>query len=129
MRTTITTLALALLLIAIPAGASGQEAGVVGLEEIDAALEEHHAAEDARREAVRRVVRTPEVREVARSMGVDPDQLEQAAGIVGGERLAAAAEQARAIESQLAGGQAITISATTITIILLLVIIVILVAN
>lgn len=125
MRTTVLTLALVLCIIHMPAEASGQQTGVVGQAEIEAALEDHHGGEDARRAVVRRVLEQPEVRRVARAMGVDTERLERAAGAAQGERLATAAEQARAIESQLAGGQSITISATTLIIILLLVILVI----
>lgn len=126
-RKTILAAVGALLLVAGPITA--QEADVVEAHEIEAALDAHHADTDADRDAVRRVLDTPQFQEVADEMGVDVEQLQSAAEMLEGERLVTAADHARDIEVQLAGGQNISISSTTLIIILLLVILIIIIAD
>lgn len=127
LRKTILAAVGALLLVAAPVTA--QEAGTVEAPEIEAALDAHHADADADRDAVRRVLDTPQLQEVADEMGVDVEQLQSAAEMLEGERLETAADHARDIEVQLAGGQNISISATTLIVVLLLVILIVVVAD
>lgn len=120
--------ALAAALLLLPASARAQQAEPEAAAE-PVALAMQGSGEEADREALRRFVAREDVRTVARAADLDLD--EASAGILAldGERLARAANQARAIESRLGAQDTITISATTLIIILLLVLLIVVVAS
>jgi hypothetical protein len=124
MRTTLKPIALALLpamLLATPAFA--QHSRVVDAAALSAALASKADAEDAQRAQVRRVLDRDEVRQVADRLGLDVTRASSAVGMLGGDDLAQAAQQAGAVDAALAGGQTtIVISLTALLLILLIVI-------
>jgi ApbE superfamily uncharacterized protein (UPF0280 family) len=68
-----------------------------------------------------------DVRGVASRMGIDPSELDGAIAALQGRQLSDAARQARAVERQLAGGDAIVISTTAVIIGLLVLILILLI--
>jgi hypothetical protein len=97
---------------------------------IDRALAAHAAAADRDREAIKRVLDRREVREVADRMGVDISRVQSSLGVLQPDELSRAAQQARAVETSLAGGATtIVITTTTIIIALLLIILLVLIAD
>src|SRR5690606_20952358 len=118
---------IALLLAAAPAAA--QQSPVVTDAELDAALADRSADLAARRAAVQATLARPEVAAIAARIGVGVEQARAAAGSLAGPELERAEGLSRAIEQSLAGGQVLSINATTLIIILLLVILVVLIAD
>ena len=119
------------LLVALAFGASplsAQEGHIVDRSQLRSSVTEGAASADADRATVLRVLQRSEVREIADRMGVDVTTAEDAVATLDGAELERLSTRARAVESALAGGQSITISATVI-IIALLVVILILVAD
>jgi hypothetical protein len=107
----------------VAAGSQAQQA-------IDRALAAHAAAADRDREAINRVLDRHEVKEVAGRMGVDIARLQSSLAVLDGSELSRVAEQARAVETSLAGGATtIVITTTTIIIALLLIILLVLIAD
>ena len=119
--------AVAVLTLAAPAAA--QEAPVVSGAEIDAALVAEHAQMEARRAAVQTTLARDEVAQIATRLGIDIEDARAAATTMGEAELLRAAALAEGIEQSLAGGQVLSINATTLIIILLLVILVVLIAD
>ena len=115
------------LLAASPAAA--QQSPVVSAAELDAALSDQAAAVAADRAAVQATLARPQVAEVARSVGVDIEEGRPAASSLSGEALASAVTASRRVEQALAGGQMISINATTLIIVLLLVILLVIIAD
>lgn len=124
-------LAGALLALAISSSPlAGQRPPVATQAEMEAALGAEAAAAERDRAAVRRALDRPEVERVAERAGLDLDAARDGVGLLDRSDLATAADYARAIELQLAGGgQTFSINATTLIIILLLVIIIVLIAE
>jgi hypothetical protein len=93
---------------------------------LDAALQQHADATAADREAVLRVLDHAQVKDVARRIGVDLRQAQQAVTTMNAEQLAQVAAQAKSVDQALAGGASnVNISTTTIIIVLLVVILII----
>src|SRR5690349_8750242 len=95
--------------------------------EMDAALEARAGTADAQRAAVRRTLDRPEVGAVAQQMGVDIAAAQGAVAALDGDELARAAAASADVDRALAGGETISINATTLIIVLLLIIIVVLI--
>jgi hypothetical protein len=128
MRLFRSTLVLVLsVLMATPALA--QQRHVASPAALDRAIAEHLRQADADRQAIRDVLQRPEVREIATHAGLDVARAERAVATLDGAELQQIAAQARAVDNSLAGGQNITLSATTIIIILLVVILIIVAVN
>jgi hypothetical protein len=101
---------------------------VVNPSQLAATVADRVAAQDADRAAVREALARSEVREVAASMGVDPNRLTAVAETLGGVDLAQAASAARQINDQLVGGASTIVISTTTIIVVLLVVILLIVA-
>jgi hypothetical protein len=94
---------------------------------IHQAIADQHATDRANRQLVERVLATSEAEAMAARMGLDLKDARTAIGQRDGQDLEALAQQARAVESDLAGGQrTIVISLTTL---LLIIIIILLIAD
>lgn len=116
------------LVLAAPAGVAAQQAHVVDRAELEEATSAEAEAEEAKRSAIRSVLRHPEVRETARGHGIDLTRAEDAAATLEGNELDRAYRQSIDLREALAGGNdTIVISATTL-IIALLVLLILLVA-
>jgi hypothetical protein len=128
MRTSVSILLIALLLVPAVPRAEAQEAHTASQAVLDTALQEHTAAADAERAAVLRVLERAEVRTVAERMGFDLRRAESAVATLDGQQLAQVAAQARQVDQALAGGATTIVITTTTIIIALLVLILIIVA-
>ena len=105
--------------------ALAQQPHVVGAVLLDQMLAEKVRQQDADRAVIRDVLTRPQVREVAARAGLDIVRAEATVAMLDGKDLQEAAEQARQVQKDLAGGGTVTMSTTTIIIILLVVILVI----
>jgi hypothetical protein len=91
-----------------------------------ATVAQHAAEQDADRAAIRAALARPEVRGVAEKAGVDIDHANAVVDTLDGATLDRAANVARQVNQQLAGGDStVIISATTVIIILLLVLLIV----
>ena len=120
-----------LALVCLASPLAGQEVAVPGAAEMDAALQSHESRTQADRAVVSRVLSHPQVVQAAGGAGLDADleRARNALPLLSGGKLRQAADHARALDVQLAGGQSMVISTTTIILVLLLIIIIILVAD
>lgn len=128
MRTGSKSLALFLIgvLAVVPAlAADAQEAHVADQAAIEKAISERSNEDDANREAIRELLRRPEVRELAGKVKLNLQHAETAVATLQGDELTELASLAREAESRLSGGEKITISTTTIIIGLLVLILII----
>jgi acetyl-CoA carboxylase carboxyltransferase component len=94
---------------------------------LDRAVADHVRQKADDREAIRRVLESKEVREVAAGAGFDLKRAETAVATLDDAEVGLIAAQARAVNDSLAGGESITIS-TTVIIIGLLVLLLLIVA-
>jgi len=118
---------LAVLLMAPAAGAQDH---VVGRSALDKAVQQRVSQQQADREAILSLLHRSEVREIAAKAGLSLDKARAGVSMLDGADLQEAAEQARQVQNDLAGGAStIVISTTTIIIVLLLVILIVLVAD
>lgn len=119
--------ALAAALLLLPSAARGQQSSAEAVQEPTAIAMQ--TGEEADREALRRFVARGDVQRVARMADLDLE--DASAGILAleGERLARAANQARAVENQLGSADVISIQATTLIIILLVILLIIVIAS
>lgn len=108
------------------APAMAQQAHVLDEAAIEKALSERLKEDDADREAIRALLRRPEVRELVKKAPLDLQRAEAAVATLEGSELQALASSARAVTGALSGGQSkITLSTTTIIIGLLVLILII----
>ncbi len=116
------------LLIMVPA-ASAQD-HVIAIAALDKAIQQRVSQEQGDRAAILSVLQRPEVREIAVNAGLSIDKAQTAVTMLHGRDLQQAAQQARQVQDNLAGGAStITISTTTIIIILLIVILIVVIAD
>lgn len=116
------------LLIMVPA-ASAQD-HVIAIAALDKAIQQRVSQDQGDRAAILSVLQRPEVREIAVNAGLSIDKAQTAVTMLHGRDLQQAAQQARQIQDNLAGGAStITISTTTIIIILLIVILIVVIAD
>ncbi|HEY7057048.1 MAG TPA: hypothetical protein VH458_11010 [Vicinamibacterales bacterium] len=119
---------LAILLSAPTAWA--QQTHVVSEADLEKAVHQRVAQDDADRVAIRSLLHRSEVREIAGKAGLSVETAEAAVSLLQGDDLRELAGQARAADEQLAGGAStIVISTTTIIIILLIVILIVVIAK
>ena len=128
MRTLVTTVAVALSLVAITPPVQAQTSHAAPQSALDLAVQDHSAATAADREVVQRLLQRPEVQAVAGDLGLDLRRAESAVATLEGQQLTDLAAQARQAEQSLAGGQSRVVISTTLIIIVLLVLILIIVA-
>ena len=128
MRTSISVLAILMLVITAVPRAQGHSSHAAPQSALDAALQQHTAAADADRQTVLRVLEHPEVAAVADNVGLDLRRAASAIATLDGEQLAQLAAQAQQVDEALAGGQSRVVISTTLIIIALLVLILIIVA-
>src|SRR5688572_14087908 len=128
MRTFVSIVAILLMVpMAVPR-IQAQKAHAAPQAAIDAALQQHVAAEAADREAILRVLDHPEVKAVAERAGLDLRRATSAVATLDATELAQVAAQAQQVDEALAGGQSRIVLSTTLIIIVLLIIILIIVA-
>jgi hypothetical protein len=111
--------------LGLPAGAGAQQPSAVDRAALDRAVAAHADRADADRLAIRRVLERAQVRQIAARAGIDIKRAESAVATLDGAELHDIAQQARAVDSSLAGGGSITLSTTTIIIGLLVLILLI----
>jgi hypothetical protein len=103
---------------------------VVGRSVLDKAVQQRVSQEQADREAIVALLQRSEVREIASKAGISMEKAEAAVSTLQGSDLQQAAQQARQVQNDLAGGAStVVISTTTIIIVLLLVILIVAIAD
>ncbi len=107
--------------LAAPA-ASAQQAHVIPPSALDQAVQQRVSQEQTDREALRTFLRNPAVQNVAAKAGLPLDKAEAAVATLSGDDLHSAADQARTVNDELAGGSTVVISTTLIIIVLLIII-------
>jgi hypothetical protein len=109
---------------------AGAQDHVISRSALDKAVQQRVSQEQADREAIRSLLQRSEVREIAAKAGLSLDRAQAAASTLQGKDLEQAAQQARQVENDLAGGAStVVISTTTIIIVLLLVLLIIVIAD
>jgi len=115
-------------LIMVPA-VSAQD-HVIGRAALDKAVQQRVSQEQADREAIVSVLRRQDVREIAAKAGLSVEKAQAAVTMLHGKDLQLAAQQARQVQDNLAGGAStIVISTTTIIIVLLIIILIVVIAD
>ena len=118
---------LAVLLMAPAAGAQDH---VVSRSALDKAVQQRVSQQQADRDAILSLLHRSDVREIAAKAGLSLDKARAGVSMLDGTDLQEAAQQARQVQNDLAGGAStIVISTTTIIIVLLLVLLIVLVAD
>ncbi|HEY5618365.1 MAG TPA: hypothetical protein VIK60_10485 [Vicinamibacterales bacterium] len=128
MRMIASLLVVVFVLVAVVPPVNAQSSHAAPISALESAVQEHVASSAADREAVLRLLASPEVQSIAGDVGIDLRQVESAVGALEGSQLAEVAAQARQAEGALAGGQSRVVISTTMIIIALLVLILIIVA-
>lgn len=105
------------------ARADGQRSDVIGEADIQTQIDRRIDNEAGDRQAVRDLLRRPEVRRIAGAAGLDIARADAAAGVLSGSELKEVSARARQIDGIVGGGETVTISVTALIIILLLIII------
>ncbi len=99
---------------------------VIGQSALDKAVQQRVSQDQADREAITSLLQRSEVRDIAAKAGITLDKAQAAVSTLQGKDLQQAAQQARQVQNDLAGGaNTIVISTTTIIIVLLLVILIV----
>jgi hypothetical protein len=128
MRTSVSIVAVLLMVLTAVPRLQAQTSHAAPQSAIDAALQQHVAADAADREAILRVLGHSEVKAVAERAGIDLRRATSAVATLNASELAQVAAQAQQVEDALAGGQSRVVISTTLIIIALLVLILIIVA-
>jgi len=124
-RMALALLAAALISVGIAgAGLAGERrADVIGEVDIQAQIDRQVTNETADRQAIQEMLRRPEVRRIAGSLGLDIERATAAAAVLSGPELKDAAVRAHEINAGVGGRETVTIAVTTLIIIALLIII------
>jgi hypothetical protein len=128
MRTSVSILLIALLLVPAVPRAEAQTAHAAPQAALDDALRQHAADAAGDREIVQRVLQRMEVKEVAGRLGVDVRRAEGAIATLSDQELSQVAAHARQVDESLAGGASTLVISTTTIIIALLIVILLVVA-
>ena len=105
---------------------AGAQDHVISKASLDQAVQQRVSQERADRDAILSLLQRSEVREIAAKAGLSLDQAEAGVSMLQGKDLEQAAQQARQVQNDLAGGAStIVISTTTVIIVLLLVILIV----
>jgi hypothetical protein len=99
---------------------------VVGELEIQARIDQRLDQADADRAAIQAMLQRADVRRLAGAMGLDLERASTAAATMSGPALERMADQARAIDNDLVGGEGRVVLTTTAIIIILLILILLL---
>jgi hypothetical protein len=103
---------------------------VIGQSALDRAVQQRVSQEQADRDAILSLLQRAEVRDIASRAGISLDTAQAAVSTLQGKDLQQAAQQARQVQNDLAGGAStIVISTTTIIIVLLLIILIVVIAD
>ena len=103
---------------------------VIGQSALDKAVQQRVSQDQADREAIVALLQRSEVRDIASKVGISVAKAEAAVSSLQGQDLQQAAQQARQVQNDLAGGAStVVISTTTIIIVLLLVILIVAIAD
>lgn len=129
MRRLVITLLFGLFVVAPVATIQAQEVHTVTGAEMDAMVSERTDASEADREALRTLLRHPEVRAVAGTAGLDLQRAESAVDVLEEEEVERLAPKARELYDALTGGGSTIVISSTVLIIALLVLLIILVAD
>jgi hypothetical protein len=117
--------AVLVILLCAPAGWA-QQSHVISQRALDQAVQQRVIQEQADRDAIRTLLQNPAVKDVAARAGLPIDKAQAAVSTLQGDQLRQAADQARQVNDQLAGGaETLVLSATTIIIILLVLVLLI----
>ena len=103
--------------------AGDPEGHVVGAMELQAGIDHQADRADADRQAIESMLERPDVRQIAGAAGLDLARAKAAAAVLSGPELERLAEQARAVELGLVGGDSTVVISSTVIIIVLLVLI------
>ncbi|MCA1791641.1 MAG: hypothetical protein ABR506_05610 [Candidatus Krumholzibacteriia bacterium] len=99
---------------------------VVGETGIQAAIDQSLVQADADREAILAMLQREDVRRIAGAAGLDLERASAAAATMSGPALERMADQARALDNDLVGGEGRVVMTTTAIIIILLILILLL---
>ena len=103
-----------------------QQTHIVNKSALDQAVQQRVSQDQADREALRTFLQNPAVKSVAAKAGLSVDRAESAVSTLQGSELRQAANQARAVNADLAGGATVVITTTTIIIVLLVILLIVL---
>ena len=118
------------LAVLFAAPAVGAQDHVINRSALDKAVQQRVSQEQADRAAIVSLLQRDEVRQIAAKAGISLDTAQAAVSTLQGKDLQLAAQQARQVQNDLAGGAStIVISTTTIIIVLLLVILIVAIAD
>jgi hypothetical protein len=117
---------LAILIVAPSAGAQDH---VIGISALEKAVQQRVSREQADREVILSLLQRQDVRDIAGKAGLSVDKARTAVSMLQGNDLQQIAQQARAVQDDIAGGGNVTVSTTTIIIVLLLLILVLVIAQ
>jgi hypothetical protein len=107
-----------------------QQTHLISKAALDQAVQQRVAQDQADRDAIQGLLRRDEVKDVAAKAGLPLETAQAAVAMLQGDDLREMANEARAVDQQLAGGAStIVISTTTVIIILLIIILIVLVAK
>jgi hypothetical protein len=116
--------------VAAPAAPARAQQHVVDKAALEQSIKNRVAEQQNDREAIRTLLRRPEVKQIAEKAGLSLARAEAAVSTLQGEELRDLATQARQAQNDLSGGAStVVISTTTIIIVLLLVILIIAIAD
>jgi len=116
--------------VLLMAPAVGAQDHVIGQSALDKAVQQRVSQQQADRDAILSLLHRSEVREIAAKAGLSLEKARAGVSMLDGADLQEAAQQARQVQNDLAGGAStIVISTTTIIIVLLLVILIVLIAD
>lgn len=96
---------------------------VVDDAEIQARIDGQFGQADADREAIRALLRRPEVREIAGAAGLDIERADAAAATLSDSQVRDLAQRAREADAQIAGDSVVIISTTLILLIIILILV------
>jgi predicted DsbA family dithiol-disulfide isomerase len=103
---------------------------VIGQSTLDQAVQQRVSQEQADRDAIRSVLQRAEVRDIAAKVGISVEKAQAAVSTLQGKDLQQAAQQARQVQNDLAGGATSDVISNTSNIrVLLLVILKIAIAD
>jgi hypothetical protein len=102
-----------------------QQTHVINKSALDQAVQQRVSQDQADREALRTFLQDPAVKRVAAKAGLSTDRAAAAVATLQGDDLRQAADQARAVNQDLAGGATLVITTTTIIIVLLIILIIV----
>lgn len=123
-RSRIVSVVVSSLLVSVSASAQGPH--VLAPTAMRQAIASQATTDQQNRDAVTGLLHTSQVRELARSLGLNVTDAEDAVLTLNSEELAGLADQARTADAQLAGGaNTVVISTTTALLLLIIVILVV----